>query len=116
MVRELGRRLAMIVLVVAVATGVAVPVSFAGPHHDRAAISLAMGMGHPIGCAHDGCPADQNSAAQGACFSACAGVTVLPPVTATVYRAIAYDVMTPARDLVLVARVIPPDPYPPKHA
>ena len=59
MVRELGRRLAMIVLVVAVATGVTVPVSFAGPHHDQTVISLAMDMGHPAGCAHGGCPVDQ---------------------------------------------------------
>ena len=115
MVRELGRRLAMIVLIVAVATGVAVPVSFAGSHHDKTAVSLALGMGHPAGCVHDGCPADQNTTAQGTCFSACAGVTVLPPVTATVYHAIAYDVMTPARDPALVDRGIAPDPYPPKH-
>ena len=116
MVRELGRRLAMIVLVVAVATGFAAPVSFAGPHHDQTVVSLAMNMGHSAGCAHDGCPAEQNSAAQGTCFSACAGITVLPPAMATVYSAIAYDVMTPTRDLTLVDRGIPPEPYPPKHA
>jgi len=116
MVRELGRRIAMIVLIGAVATGVAVPVSFAGPHHDRSAVSLAMGMGDPAGCAHEGCPAEQNSVAQGTCFSACAGVTVLPPVAVSVYAAIAYDVMTPTRDLALVDRGNPPDPYPPKHA
>jgi len=116
MVRELECRLAMIVLVVAIATGFAVPATFAGPHHDQTAISLAMHMGHPAGCTHDGCPADQNTATQGTCFSACAGVTVLPPVAAIVYSSVAYDVMTPTRDSALVDRGIPPEPYPPKCA
>jgi hypothetical protein len=113
--RELGHRLAMIVVVVAVATGIAVPAS-AGLHHDQTSVSVAMGAGHPAACVHDGCPTDQNSATQGACFSACAGITALPSVVATIYRAIAYDVMTPTRDLAVADRDIPPDPRPPKHA
>jgi hypothetical protein len=113
--RELGRRVAVIVLIVAVATGFAVPVSFAGPHHDLAAVSMAVGAGPPGGCAHDGCAVDQDAATQGACFSACAGVTVLPAAAATVCRAVAYDILTPSPDLAMVDRSIPPDPYPPKH-
>lgn len=113
--RELGHRLAMILLAVAIATGFAVPASFAGPHHDQAAISLAMNMGHPAGCAHEGCPVEQNSTMQDTCFAACAGVTVLPPMPAAVFRAIAHDVLAPSLDLAMVDRSIPPDPYPPKH-
>jgi hypothetical protein len=113
--RELGRRVAVIVLIVAVATGFAVPATFAGPHHDQTAISVAIGAGHSAGCAHDGCPIDQNAATQGACFSACAGVTVLPAAPATVCRAVVYDILTPSLDLAMVDRSIPPDPYPPKY-
>ena len=114
--RDLGRRLAMIVLLVAVATGFAVPAYFAGPHHNQAAIGLTMDIAHPSGCVHDGCPVDQNTAMQDTCFAACAGVTVLPPIPTAVYRAIAHDVLAPSLDLAMIDRSIPPDPYPPKHA
>ena len=115
--RELGRQVAMIVLVVAVATGFAMPVAPAGSHHGQTAVSLALGADHPAGCAHDGgCPADQNAPMQGTCFAACAGVTVLPPAVAAFSRAMTGSVLKPSRELALVDRGIPPDPHPPKHA
>jgi hypothetical protein len=115
MVLELGRRISMIVLIVAIATGFAVPVAPAGSHHAQTVASLAMSADDLAGCAHDGCPVDQHAAMHAACFTACAGVSVLSPPAATVYFSNARAVLTPSFDRAMVDRTIPPDPHPPKQ-
>jgi hypothetical protein len=114
MARELGRRISMIVLIVAIATGLSVPVAPAGPHHPQMVASLAMGADHSD-CTHDGCPVDQHAATHATCFTACAGVSVLPPPAAVVDLSLARDVLTPSLDRAMVDRAVPPDPHPPKQ-
>ena len=104
----------MIVLIVAIATGLSVPVAPAGSHHPEMVASLAMGADHSD-CAHDGCPVDQGAAMHAACFTTCAGVSILPPAAAVVYLNVARDVLMPSLDRAMVDRSIPPDPHPPKQ-
>jgi hypothetical protein len=112
---ELGRRIAMIVLIVAIATGFSVPAVQAQSHHGQMVASVAMGADKLAGCAHDGCPIDQKADMQGACFAPCAGVSALSPMTTIPYLAVARDVLTPALDRAMVDRTVAPDPYPPKQ-
>jgi len=105
----------MIALIVAVATGFAVPAAQAGSHHAQTVAGVAMSADDLAGCAHDGCPVDQNAAMHATCFAACAGVSILSPAAAIVYLSVARDVLTPALDLAMVDRSVPPDPHPPKQ-
>ncbi len=104
----------MIMLIVAVATGFAVPVAQAMPAHGPMMATVAMNMDGLGTCAHDGCPLDQNVDMHGSCFVACGGVSVLPPVAAIFHYAAAQAVLAPSFDLALVDRSIRPDPHPPK--
>lgn len=104
----------MILLVVAVATGFAVPTVQSGTHHGPMAATVTMSA-DLAGCAHDGCPIDQGADMHGNCFAPCAGVTALPPATAMVHLSVALDVLTPSLDLAVVDRTVAPDPHPPKH-
>jgi hypothetical protein len=112
---ELGRRISMILLIVAVATGFAVPTVKAGTHHSPMVTGITMSADNPAGCTHEGCPIDHGSDMHGTCFAPCAGATVLPPATAMVHLAVERDVLTPSLDLAVVDRTVAPDPHPPKH-
>jgi hypothetical protein len=110
---ELARRLSLILLIVAVATGLGVPVVHAGPQHDRTTVAMSA----DAGCVHDGCPIDQNAAAHTNCFATCAGVSLLSSTpTGIAYFAVGRDVLQPSHDVAMLARNIPPDPHPPKQA
>ncbi len=112
--RALARQIATIVLIVAVATGFAVPMPQAAPHHGPVVVTAGMSMdGSP--CAHDdGCPLDQGADMHSACSISCSGVTVLAPPPVIAYRSIAPVIVAPALDLAMVDHRIPPDPHPPK--
>jgi hypothetical protein len=112
---ELGRRILMVALIVAVATGFAMPAAQAGSHHAQAVAGVAMSADDLAGCTHDGCPVDQHAAMHATCFTACAGVSVLSPPAAIVYFSVARDVLTPSLDRAMVDRTVPPDPHPPKQ-
>jgi hypothetical protein len=112
---ELGRRILMIALIVAVATGFAMPAAQAGSHHAQAVAGVAMSADNLAGCTHDGCPVDQHAAMHATCFTACAGVSILSPPAAIVYFSVARDVLTPSLDRAMVDRTVPPDPHPPKQ-
>ena len=111
---ELARRIAMIMLIVAIATGFSVPAVQAQSHHGQMAASVAMSADNPAGCAHSGCPIDQKADMQGACFAPCLGVSVLPPTTTISYLSVAQDVLTPSLDRAMVDHTVAPDPHPPK--
>jgi hypothetical protein len=113
---ELGRRISMILLIVAVATGFAVPAAHAATHHSQMAVTAIITMDHAADCAHEGCPIDQNVDMHGTCFAPCAGVTALPPATAMAYLTVARDVFMPSLDPAMVDRNVAPDPHPPKSS
>ena len=104
----------MIVLIVAIATGLACPSRKPESHHAQMVASVAMGA-DDSDCAHDGCPVDQHAAMHAACFTTCAGVSILSPPAAIVYFSVARDVLMPSLDRAMVDRSIPPDPHPPKQ-
>jgi len=106
----------MIMLIVAVATGFAVPTVQANWNHGQMVATATMSADHLAGCAHDGCPIDQGADMHGTCFAPCAGVSVLPPTTAMVYLTVARDVLTPSLDRAMVDRTVAPDPHPPKQS
>jgi len=111
--RTLARQIATIVLIVAVATGFAMPMPQAAPHHESVVVTAAMSMdGSP--CAHDGCPLEQSADMHGICSMTCGGLTVLMPPLAIAYRSIAPVIVAPTLDLAMVDHRIPPDPHPPK--
>ena len=105
----------MIMLIVAVATGFAVPAVQAGSHLSPMATAITMSADNLAGCAHDGCPIDQGADMHGTCFAPCAGVSTLPAATAMVHLPVARDGLTPALDRAMVDRTVAPDPHPPKH-
>jgi hypothetical protein len=111
---ELARRISMIMLIVAIATGFSVPALQAQSHHGQMVASVAMSADNPAGCAHNGCPIDQKADMQGACFAPCPGVSVLPPATTISYLSVALDVLTPSLDRAMVDHTVAPDPHPPK--
>jgi hypothetical protein len=112
---ELARRISMIMLIVAIATGFSVPAVQAQSHHGQTVASVAMSADSLAGCAHDGCPIDQKADMHGACFAPCAGVSVLSPPTTISYLAVAQDVLTPSLDRAMVDHTVAPDPHPPKQ-
>jgi hypothetical protein len=112
---ELARRIAMIMLIVAIVTGFSVPGIQAQSHHGQMVASVAMGAHNPAGCAHDGCPIDQKADMQGTCFAPCAGVSVLSPTSTISYLSVAQDVLTPSLDRAMVDHTVAPDPHPPKQ-
>jgi hypothetical protein len=112
---ELGRRIAMIMLIVAVATGFAVPTVHAELHHGQVIVSAAMSTDGSGTCAHEGCGISQQADMQGTCFAPCAGVTVLSTTAAIFHFTVGHDVLTPALTHAMVDRAIPPDPHPPKQ-
>ena len=112
---ELGRRIAMTMLIVAIATGFSVPALQAQSHHGQMVATVAMGANNLADCAHDGCPIDQKADMHGACFAPCAGVSVLSTTATISYLTVAQDVLTPSLDLALVDRTVAPDPHPPKQ-
>jgi hypothetical protein len=112
---ELGRRITMIMLIVAVATGFAVPAAHAELHHGQVIVNAAMNMDNFGTCAHDGCGINQQADMQGTCFAPCTGVTALSATTAIFHFTVGHDVLTPSLDRAMVDRTIPPDPHPPKQ-
>jgi hypothetical protein len=112
---ELGRRISMIMLIVAVATGLSAPVFPAEPHHGQRVATVAMSADNLATCAHRGCPLEQRADMHGSCFAACAGVSIVPsPTAAILYYFVGADVLRPKRDLAMVGQAFPPDPHPPK--
>jgi hypothetical protein len=105
----------MIMLIVAIATGVGVPAAQAELHHGQVIASAAMSTNDFGTCAHDGCGINQQADMQGTCFAPCAGVTVLSATTGIFLFTVGHDVLTPSLDRAMVDRAIPPDPHPPKQ-
>jgi hypothetical protein len=113
---ELGRRVSMIMLIVAFATGISVPTVKAQSHHGQMIASMTMSADHLANCAQDGkCPIDQNTDMHGTCFATGAGVSALSATTAIYYFGVANDVLGPSLDRDMVGHTIPPDPHPPKQ-
>lgn len=112
---ELGRRITMAMLIVAVAIGFAVPAPHAQLHYGQVVVSAAMGTDTSSTCAHDGCGFNQHAGMQGTCFASCAGVTVLPAMVGIFHFTGGHDLLAPALDSAMADRAIPPDPYPPKR-
>ena len=112
---ELGRRIAMIMLIVAFATSVAMPAVQAQTHHSQMIATVAMSADNHDDCAQDQCPLDHRADMQGTCCAASAGVSVLSQTTAIFYLAVTQDVLAPSLDLAMAGRAIPPDPHPPKQ-
>ncbi len=112
---ELARRITMIMLIVAVATGVAVPAAHAEMHHGQVVATAAMSTDSGGTCAHDGCGIIQQADMQGTCFAPCAGVTALSATGAIFHFTPGRAVLPPALDRAMVDRSVPPDPHPPKQ-
>jgi hypothetical protein len=113
---ELGRRLSMIMLVVAFATGLTVPAVQAHSHHDQMLSLMTMSVDHLANCAQDGkCPIDQNTDMHGTCFASGTGVSALSATVAICQFSVVKDVLKPSFDRTMVGRTIPPDPHPPKQ-
>ena len=112
---ELGRRISMIMLVVAFATGLSMPTVHAQSHHSQMIATVAMSADNHGDCAQDQYPLDHRADMQGTCCAASAGVSVLSQTTAIFYLAVTQDVLAPSLDLALAGRVIPPNPHPPKQ-
>jgi hypothetical protein len=112
---ELGRRITMIMLIVAVATGLGVPAAHAELHHGQVIATAATSTDNFGTCAHDGCGSNQQADMQGTCFAPCAGVTALSTAAAIFHLTVGHDALTPSLDRAMVDRAIPPDPHPPKQ-
>jgi hypothetical protein len=112
---ELGRRITMIMLMVAVATGVVMPAVHAELHHGQVIMSAAISTDNGGTCTHDGCGPSPLADMQGTCFAPCAGVTALSATTAKFQLTVGHAVLTPSLDRAMVDRTIPPDPHPPKQ-
>jgi hypothetical protein len=112
---ELARRIRMIVLFVAVATGVAVPAAHADLHHGQVIATAAIGMDGGGTCVHDGCGSNLPADMQGTCFAPCAGATMLSVAAPIFYFAVGHDVLTPSLGRAMIDRSVPPDPHPPKQ-
>src|SRR5665213_2506962 len=95
---ELGRRVSIIMLIVAVATGFTAPIVQANSHRGQIVATVIMSADHLAGCAHDGCPIEQGTDMHGTCFAPCAGVSVLSTAAAMVYLPAAVErTLTPAQ-------------------
>ena len=113
---ELGRRISMIMLVVAFATGLSVPSVQAHSHHNQMLAPMTMSADHLADCAQDGkCPIDKNTGMHGTCFGTGTGVSALSATAVVYHFSFAKDVLKPSFNLTMVGRTIPPDPHPPKQ-
>ena len=111
---EFGRRITMIILIVAVATGLGVPAVHAEIHHGQLIATAAISMDNSGTCAHEGCGSTQQADMQGTCFAPCIGVSVLPATATIIHFSVGHDVLAPALDQRMADRAIPPDLHPPK--
>lgn len=113
---ELGRRISMIMFIVAFATGISVPAIQAQSHHGQMVAPMTMSADHLANCAHDGkCPIDHNADMHGTCFATGTGVSALSATAAIYYFSVAKDVLTLSLDRDMVGLTVPPDPHPPKY-
>lgn len=113
---ELGRRIATIMLIVAVATGFAVPVTQAGSqHHGQFFIGISTSMNSLASCKHGTCLVGQNAESHANCSVSCTGVSGQVPIMAAFHFNGAQGAMMPSLNRTMVEQTIPPDPHPPKH-
>ena len=112
---EIARRVFVIVLSVALATGVAVrsvqalAMDIAAP---VATAAMTTDTGMPMSGKCDGCAGDEKAMAA-ACSALCSGaVAVLPVVVA--FDPISVETIDPSDTQAATGHAFPPDPYPPR--
>jgi len=110
---ELARRVSVIVLSVALATGFMAHAAQSHPHHGQVTTSAAIAGDQFSTGMTGGCPADQTVNVQVTCFATCAGVGALPSLPA-IFNVVDPGVLSPSIDLVMIDHATPPDPYPPR--
>ena len=110
--RETARRLFVLVLSVALATGlVARAVQAASPETAVTAMSGDM----PMHGKCNGCAGSEKAMPSAACAFAFCGMVAVVPVTAT-FDPVATGTIEPAVQWSATGHVFPPDPYPPRPA
>ena len=112
---EIARRVFVIVLSVALATGAAVrtvqalAMDIAAP---AATAAMTTDTGMPMSGKCDGCAGDEKAMAA-ACSGLCSGaVAALPPVVA--FGPVSVETLGPSATPAATGHAFPPDPYPPR--
>ena len=108
---EFARRLLVLLLSVALATGLTMRVVQAASM-DMTAVAMAT-THMPMNGKCDGCAGNEKATAPTICFTSCASVAALPAAVAAVDPS-GGDVVTPAVDPAATGHAAPPDPYPPR--
>ena len=107
---DLARRLLVLLLSVALATGVTVRVAQAGSM-EMTAVAMAADM--PMHGKCDGCAGNEKAMAPSACFTHCASVVALPASTFA-FNPPPQGVVAPAAETAAAGHIAAPEPYPPR--
>ncbi len=111
---ELGRRIWVMIVIVAFATASVVPVAQAHPQHTQLVTNLSSSVDQG-NCDHNGYPASHQSGTQSTCCTAPSNAAVTLPSGLKLYFSIVQEILTPSLTRVVAGLTIPPDPHPPKH-
>ncbi len=111
---ETARWLSVLLLSVALATGLTVRVVQAG-NMDMTAAAMAtdMATGMPMHGKCDGCAGNEKAMAPSACSAYCGSVMALP-ATVVALDSPPADIFAPAVRPAATGHAFPPDPYPPR--
>jgi hypothetical protein len=109
--RSFARRLLVLLLSVALATGLTVRFVDAGTI-EMTATSAAADM--PMHGKCDGCAGNEKAMAPAACSTYCTGLTALPAIMAAAIDLLADNSVTPPVEPAATGHTAPPDPYPPR--
>jgi len=107
---EFARRLFVVLLSVALATGLTVRVVQAG-NMDMTAAAMATDM--PMHGKCDGCAGNEKAMAPTACSAYCGSVAALPSMVVA-FDSLGIDGVAPSVAPAATGHVFPPDPYPPR--
>ena len=108
---EPARRLLVLLLSVALATGITMRVAHADGV-DMTAAAMTTGMSMDGKC--HGCPGEDKAMPPTACFAFCGGVVAALPSLAVALEAPGIDGVAPAQEPVATGHAAAPDPYPPR--
>jgi hypothetical protein len=109
--RSFARRLLVLLLSVALATGLTVRFVDAGTI-EMTAMSAAADMLMHGKC--DGCAGNEKAMAPTACSTYCAGLTALPAIVGAAIDLLADNSVRLAVERAATGHAFPPDPYPPR--
>ncbi len=110
--RETARQLLVLVLSVALATGLVVRTVQAA-QMDVAAASRTADM--PMHGMCDGCAGNEKAMPTAACAASFCSMAILAPVTA-VFAPVLAGVLEPVAESTVTGHAFPPDPYPPRSS